>query len=171
MGLFSGLKGAKTVQAKSDWFVGDGSYVVSLQKFVARESTKPGPNKGQPLVIVEADIVEVLTPEDASGNRKGQRVAWFNMLQRNPIIEGSQLIGYELTDRGAKNAGRVKQFLAAAMQVDVELIDEDMAEGAAEGDGEAFKGLLLRADVRTTHYQKDGQDKSFTEVTWSPLDD
>jgi len=161
MGFFTGVSGVQRNQSnsKGEYFQ-DGKYLVEINKLEARNKRE----NGQPIAIVEAYVVEVLTPQGGS-NAEGDKVAWFNDLGRKP--DG------EFTDGGKRGMSRLKTFIAELLGGDTEgVTDADITEevceqlfGAAEGfTGEETKGVRLVAEAKTTVSSKSG--KPFTNVYW-----
>jgi len=163
--FFSGIEATEREGSnKGSWF-SDGTYLVELSKFMARESSHPD-REGQHIAIVEATVLEVHRSTEVSNN-PGSKVAWFNVLERNN--KG------KLTTKGERAMGRIKNFAAAALGgVDDGAITSGVVGGLTEavpedsiGEGEALKGIKLLADVVTNTSQKTG--KSFTNVTWAAV--
>lgn len=162
MGIFSGIKDAKTAGAGSNPTFTDGTYLLQVDKFSAWESKNPK-NKGQGMVCVEGTVLETLRdttdPQGRPSLKPGVRGSWIRMLERGP--NGS------LTQKGEMNMERVKGFVAAAMGLDPAdaPIDESVCEALTEGDGESIKGIRLVADFQS------GESKNgakFQNATFTP---
>lgn len=166
MNFFSGIEKTKREGANKGQYFTDGDYLVEIQSFTARKSTNPSSgNKGQAIAVVEATILEVLR-ETPSSNAVGSKIAWINVLERD--LEG------DLTPKGERNMGRIKNFAAAALGgVGDEDITAEVVGGLTEaspadnvGEGEALKGIRLRAEA-VTNVGKTG--KPFTNVVWEAV--
>jgi hypothetical protein len=164
--FFSGIENTKQEGAsKGQWFR-DGDYLVEIQSFTARASEHPD-RKGQGVAIVECNVLEVLR-DAGEGNPSGTKVAWFNVLER--AFDGN------LTAKGERAMGRIKNFASAALGLSAgdesaitantvgKLTQANPKAKPPYGEGEALKGLRLRAEVNTRTSQKTG--KAFTNVVW-----
>jgi hypothetical protein len=149
--FFSGIENTKQEGAsKGQWFA----------------SEHPD-RKGQGVAIVECNVLEVLR-DAGEGNPSGTKVAWFNVLER--AFDGN------LTAKGERAMGRIKNFASAALGLSAgdesaitantvgKLTQANPKAKPPYGEGEALKGLRLRAEVNTRTSQKTG--KAFTNVVW-----
>ena len=163
--FFAGIEKTEREGANKGQYFSDGDYLVEIQSFTARKSTNPK-NKGQVVAVVAATVVEVLRATPSS-NAVGSKLAWINILERD--IEG------DLTQKGERNMGRIKNFAAAALGgVEDEAITAAVVGGLTEaipseniGEGEALKGVRLRAEAVTNVGKSSG--KAFTNVVWETV--
>ena len=160
--FFAGIEKTEREGANKGNYFADGDYLVEVQSFTARKSTNPK-NEGQVVAVVEATVVEVLRATPSS-NSVGSKLAWINILERNAREA--------LTPKGERNMGRIKNFAAAALGgVDDDAITAPVVGGLTEaipdeniGEGEALKGVRLRAEAVTNTSKSTG--KAFTNVVW-----
>jgi hypothetical protein len=159
MGFFGGIDKVKREGAgRVPWLSKDGVYLYEVDKFIVKASEHPD-REGQPTYIVEGSITQVIRGSEDS-HKAGESRSW--------IQNGELNRAGNLTQKGERALGRVKNFIAAVLGgVEDADIDEEVCEGVAEGGGEAIKGLKLVCNVITTVSKKTG--KSFTNVTWDAL--
>ena len=155
MSIFSGLNNATSSGTGSQRgeFFHDGSYRVSLLATIAKEAFR---KDGQPGLIIETQIEEVLRQTEDS-NSTGQKAVAMYKLARTP--------SGELTQTGQINLERVKGFFAQALGgVEDALVTEEIVGQLTEGTGDALKGVQLQVDVKTKVSEKTGNP--FTHVYW-----
>lgn len=152
MGIFKGIEEAKVGQGGN--YLRTGSYLFAIEKI------ETGTNrKKQDFVAAQLKVIEVLAPAhegaiDDTGKQErthavGETVTWMVMLSWDGWL------------------GKIKAFLAAAMGVLPEQIDEAGAEAAVSAEN-PFAGLHVRADVRQVITK--GKGARFDEPRWSAVD-
>lgn len=142
--MFAGVEKAP-MPGSGRWFT-DGVYLVRVEAF-KRGISRKGDGA---FSVVEATILEVLVPYDAS-NREGERVSWIVMMKH-----------------GETSLSNLKGFAAAALDCDESDVTAGALLKASDGDGTALKGLELIATAVTQPTRTGGK---YTKVTWSSEDE
>lgn len=157
MSIFSGIGGVATPNAsRGEWFR-PGEYLARIDRIIGKNRREDG----QPTLIVELTILQVIVGNDAS-NKPGTKASWIKVLKRK--------LNGELTDDGVRDMGRVKAFIGAALGgVDPEAITEEVADTVLADDGTALSGTVLKVRVSESTSAKTG--KTYTNVDFYPGDE
>ena len=140
MGLF-GKRVAESKPSEGGNYWLPGQYLVQIDTVKAIES-----RKGDDLFIVSGENLE-------SSNEKcpvGAACSWVCNLKHEPA------------------PGNVKSFIAAALAMDHDEVDEEVADSVIDPEENPLQGLLVRLTV--TIIQTKGKGEDFSKHVWKAVD-